>query len=1400
MRTNKKNGIPVQVIAGYLLCVLMFLAGISSLLSHQEKLFNDVEERISRGETIVLDAQTDTSALGKFLYGRRFISDPEEARFVASRIVRERPSGGYENLGALMSYAMRIPIDSVKALGIESIARRAAEAEKAGGVDENYASALDTASHSRVILPGNMRKALISVKLENSDDFDANLGGVAIRLSSWHETDSKSADARILAYAVTDENGEASFYAPTDSSYSVLPILRGVDFGGEKGTSATGYLSEEGLDGSKSLKFTARQRRIPLITSNIFRLLRDSRSLIVRTPDDFITACKHIGLAYVIGWLLAGLVLYWTRKPFRLMLLIPLMTLTGLSFLALLGIQDPLNDICHAHRDVKWLIFGLAAFVLLSLWNYPSSLNKRGKILGLRRPDAFGYGLLAAGGGLLFAVCISGSSPAGSDAMVNLSVGSLSFQPSELCKFLFVGFMAYFFDKTADKLHRAEGASALAIRTRLRYAFGVLAVIFVVLGIYILRLKDMGPAMVLLVTLIVMYAMSRRDLPQMVGGTLLYGIFALVARWAGGTVLEYGTALLLWLVLWCLILPRAGKNGHRTFHESAVLMVVVIVAYTIGSYFLAPINEHLGERLAGRVEMCWGGVWDNYTRGGSQIAHGIWALASGGAGGLGFGNASPGLIPAAHTDMILTALGEMCGLSAIILVCTCIAALVYFGVSIGRRTIGFPRWLCIGISIVTLVQFLLVSLGSIGLIPLSGVAVPLLSKGGVSLLATLAGWGLVMSTSGYLSVEAEVTKEENRETAANPLCLGAITFCGLTVLIAGAAYYAHFASPESALVRPAYVVDAKGRRIVEYNPRIQLLINKLQSGNIFDRNGLLLATNSPEDLKARQAALISQGGLSETDLEIASRMPDTRIYPFGPYTLFTLGDVNSTDMPFSEAEPYGYMAEMRHQDKLRGFDFAPRAVKLTSRKFRPGRFLPAKADTSLSLLFNYTQPDLIAMLRLGLRDNFLLDRHNEQRVDHSIHLTIDAPLQKALSDALGAGLPKAIGDNFRNAVPYMRASAVVLDAEKGDLLASSMWPLPELDSVAKYGLDAPAPHERIRKHPAITERDLGTTYFTQPGSTAKVMSALAGLMKARDPRAAFSRSYRVVPDERVHSTEPAGAVNMFRAISSSSNNYFIQSTVDQDLYSTLDSVYGAVGVRLEPFPKGTSRTESFSYTSATPYIYRQSEFMTRENFSERMNELRFRAIKQYGIYGKARKDRRKLLAGEPLGYAWGQGVVRATPLAMARVASIIANGGRLASTRFLLDDTVAIRDMVMPAAASLLDSAMRDEARKAPYSANSSYRIGGKTGTPERDTYRPRSWLLSTPGERLNSKMNDAWYICYATVVKNGHEKKLAIALRIERSHRNSAAAKALMFNTVIPTLKANGYSLKEINAKHVDN
>ena len=73
-----------------------------------------------------------------------------------------------------------------------------------------------------------------------------------------------------------------------------------------------------------------------------------------------------------------------------------------------------------------------------------------------------------------------------------------------------------------------------------------------------------------------------------------------------------------------------------------------------------------------------------------------------------------------------------------------------------------------------------------------------------------------MSTSGYLSVEAEVTKEENRETAANPLCLGAITFCGLTVLIAGAAYYAHFASPESALVRPEK--ELKGFKKISLEP------------------------------------------------------------------------------------------------------------------------------------------------------------------------------------------------------------------------------------------------------------------------------------------------------------------------------------------------------------------------------------------------------------------------------------------------------------------------------------------------------------------------------------------------------------------------------------------------------
>lgn len=1418
---------PYDAALGFVLCVIILLTGMASLRSNLNEALTSDEQAIKDRRALVLDKNLDSRTFAEFLVEKRFIADPHEAAVVAGHILRNMPENGFENLGSLMKNSVLMPVDTMLAIGTERMRVRAVEAQAALGFNADAKIASDTASSSSVVVESEGPQALIKVKVNIPDDMDRSPSGILVRLSKWSEVDN-SAVSQPLAYAVTDNEGKASFLVPVDSSYSVVPLVPGLSFGGEKGTT-NGHLEKDGLN---LRPFKAKVHSIPVIDRSTYSRLRDSRALFVRTPRDFSLSLRKIGFVYVVGWLVVMVMLWTRRRNYCFKLILPLMALTAVQFLGLLGVQDPLLDIPLAYGSLKYFILGLASFALISWWNYPLSFSKpwRGRsldfaaavvaavarcanliisVIPVKRirsfrfsgyvdksdktlEDAFGYGCLLMALILIIWVCLWGRSPGGSDALVNLVIPGLGqFQPSEICKFLFVGFMALFFSQQADKIAAARGGDALALRTRLRYGIGILLVIVLVLGVYVLRLKDMGPAMVILVTFILMYSIVRRDVLPMIAGTLLFGLFALTASWLGGTPMEYTVALLAWLLVWCVVV----RKWKGELYESAIFMVIVVVAYTVGASILEPISESLATRLGNRVEMTWGGIWDNHVPGGDQIVQGLWGLATGGTGGLGLGSGNPSLVPAYNTDMILSSLSEMLGLQVYVLAGASFLVLVYLGFAIARKCLYFPRYLVLGITLVTLVQFLLISLGSLGLIPLSGVAVPLLSHGGVSLFVTLAAFGSVMSTSGWENNYSAVVRKINDAAEPDLRAVGGVALSGVALMLGCAVFYGTVAPSASVLVRPAYVLGSDGARMVLYNPRIQLLKRKLQAGNIYDSKGLLLATNSLDDLNANAEKIIREGGLSKEDLEIASRLPDRRIYPWGPDLLFALGDVNEPSLLYlDQSQPAGYMADIRHDDRLRGFDFRPRVVELESDRFRAGRFLPVHNLRRKDVVYDFDNQDFVAMLKLGTKNNPLLDRHNESRDDHSITLTLDAALQKSLNKALAEGFPAVLSSYGKNSylrsAPYMRVSMALIDAGNGDLLASSQWPLPCVDTLAKYGMRYPAPHERIRNHKAITERDLATTYFSEPGSTAKVMSAIAGLMNARDPREAFSTSYRINPSERVHlGAEPAGETNMFRAIKESSNNYFLLSVNEQNLNSSLDSVYSTVGARIT-LKKGKAAQ------NYVPYIFNSGDSKSSKSFHDAMDEVGAGARKTFARYKAAAdvKDRRDIIKSYPLMHAWGQGALTATPLAMARVAGIVGTGGVFASPRYLADEEgEAPKSVILPVAAHLLDSAMHAEAAK-NYPANASLRVGGKTGTPERGVGTDRRWIRISGDPKAG--INDAWYIMYMQAEKKeGNTSKpvtLALALRIERSHVGSGAAKKLVNDAVLPVLKKHGYTIAE--------
>jgi len=54
------------------------------------------------------------------------------------------------------------------------------------------------------------------------------------------------------------------------------------------------------------------------------------------------------------------------------------------------------------------------------------------------------------------------------------------------------------------------------------------------------------------------------------------------------------------------------------------------------------------------------------------------------------------------------------------------------------------------------------------------------------------------------------------------------------------------------IVKPSLVADRSGARMFSYNPRISILMNKLQAGTLYDREGRILATSNPALIKKQQ--------------------------------------------------------------------------------------------------------------------------------------------------------------------------------------------------------------------------------------------------------------------------------------------------------------------------------------------------------------------------------------------------------------------------------------------------------------------------------------------------------------------------------------------------------------------
>lgn len=133
---------------------------------------------------------------------------------------------------------------------------------------------------------------------------------------------------------------------------------------------------------------------------------------------------------------------------------------------------------------------------------------------------------------------------------------------------------------------------------------------------------------------------------------------------------------------------------------------------------------------------------------GYQVIHGQYGLATGGLAGTGLGASREkwGGLPEAHTDFIFAVIGEELGLIGTLSVLAMFAIIAIVAIRVARNSNDlFIRIATAGI-LAWIVGQALINIGAvIGLLPITGLPLPMVSYGGSSLLMTLCAMGVLLS-------------------------------------------------------------------------------------------------------------------------------------------------------------------------------------------------------------------------------------------------------------------------------------------------------------------------------------------------------------------------------------------------------------------------------------------------------------------------------------------------------------------------------------------------------------------------------------------------------------------------------------------------------------------------------
>jgi cell division protein FtsW len=165
--------------------------------------------------------------------------------------------------------------------------------------------------------------------------------------------------------------------------------------------------------------------------------------------------------------------------------------------------------------------------------------------------------------------------------------------------------------------------------------------------------------------------------------------------------------------------------------------------------------------------------WAHASGSGFQAVQGQIAIGSGGLFGVGPGQSVQKIfyLPEAHTDFILAVIGEELGVIGISAVLFLYGLIAYAGLRAAKAARSLHSALiAVGMTSLIVSQALLNVFAVLGLAPLTGVPLPLVSYGSSSMIVTLAAMGLLLNVAagGSAHVRAVAAPARRRARADPP--------------------------------------------------------------------------------------------------------------------------------------------------------------------------------------------------------------------------------------------------------------------------------------------------------------------------------------------------------------------------------------------------------------------------------------------------------------------------------------------------------------------------------------------------------------------------------------------------------------------------------------------------------